>query len=88
MAGIGKPTVPDVLPLVNAIYRRHCAGCCLHVVTDDGNCEQGFAVSSLRWAREQGHADCIAAAEMLVLMTPTQRKKVYRSHSSCERLES
>lgn len=31
-----RPTVPDVLPLVRAIYERHCAGCCLHIVTDDG----------------------------------------------------
>lgn len=73
-----RPTVPEVLPLVRAVYQRHCAGCCAHVVIDDGNVDQEFTESSLERARELGHADCIALCEALVQMTPTQRRKLSR----------
>lgn len=76
-----KPTVPDVLPLVRAVYARHCAGCCLHILTDDGNVCQDDADYCLQRAQETGHADCLAAAELLVQMSPTQRRKVYATHS-------
>jgi hypothetical protein len=72
-----RPSVASVLPIVRRIYEGHCAGCCLHILTDDGNCEQSSADFCLQWARERGHEDCIAAAEMLVQMTDTQRRKVY-----------
>jgi hypothetical protein len=72
-----RPTVPDVLPLVRQIYERHCAGCCLHIMTDDCNIEQGHADFCLDWAKRQGHDDCIRAAEMMVQMTETQRKRIY-----------
>ena len=74
-----RPTVPDVLPLVRAIYERHFAGCCLHIVTDDGNVEQHHADFCVQYARERGHEDCLRAAEMLAAMTPTQRLRVYRA---------
>lgn len=69
-----------MLPLVRAIYERHCAGCCLHILTDDGNVEQEHADFCVEIARERGHADCLRAALMLAQMTPTQRQKVYRRH--------
>lgn len=75
---VDRPTVPDVLPLVHAIYARHAAGCCLHILTDDGNISDDDAAFCLSHARERGHADCIAAAEMLVQMTKTQRHQVYK----------
>lgn len=75
---VDRPTVPDVLPLVRAVYDRHCAGCCLHILTDDGNCEQDDADYCLQRARETDHADCIAAAELIVQMTFTQRKRLAR----------
>jgi hypothetical protein len=75
-----RPTVPEVLPLVRRIYERHCAGCCLHIVTDDGNIEQGHVDFCVQQAKDQQHADCLAAAEMLAAMTETQRRKVYATH--------
>lgn len=74
-----RPTVPDVLPLVRAIYERPdgICGCCLHIVTDDGNVDQDCADYCVTYARERGHADCLKAAEMLAAMTMTQRKQVY-----------
>lgn len=75
-----RPNVPDALPLVRAVYKRHCAGCCLHIVTDDCNVEQDDAEFCLAQARELGHTDCLAAATMLVQMTPTQRREIYKRH--------
>lgn len=71
-----KPTLPEVLPLVRAVYQRHVAGCCLHILTDDGNVGDDDAQFCLNKARDSNHADCIAAAEMLVRMSRTQRRKV------------
>lgn len=76
-----KPTLPEVLPLIRAVYGREGGGggCCLHILTEDGNVENSHVHFCLERAREQNHADCIAAAEMLLKMTKTQRTKVYRS---------
>ena len=71
-----KPAIPQALPLVRAVYRRHAAGCCLHILTDDGNVEHTDAHFCLDLARREGHSDCIAAAEMLVRMSRTQRRKI------------
>ena len=75
-----RPTVPDVLPLVNAVYRRNPLGCCLRILTDDGNVEKYHAAFCVDQARESGHTDCLQAAEMLAKMTRTQRLQVYRRH--------
>jgi hypothetical protein len=73
---LNRPTVPEVLPLVRAIYERNGVGCCLHILTDDGNVDNGSAQFCLETAKARGHADCIAAAEMLVKMSKTQRSNV------------
>jgi hypothetical protein len=76
-----RPTVPDVLPLIRAIYAKPegVCGCCLHIVTDDYNCEQSSIDYCLEYARERGHQDCIRLAEMLSAMTITQRTKAART---------
>lgn len=74
--GQERPTVPDVLPLVWAVYARHSAGCCLHILTDDYNCDNDDAAFCLERAVERGHGDCEAAARALVQMSKTQRLKV------------
>lgn len=79
----GRPKVPDLAPLIAAIYRRPNggAGCCLHVVTDDGNWE--CAAFCLDYAWEHGHPDCIAAAEMMAQMTESQiARATRRAHAS------
>lgn len=67
-----RPKVPDLVPLIQAVYRRHAAGCCLHVVTDDRNLERSNVEFVLDWARRAGHPDCVAAAEMMQRMTRSQ----------------
>ena len=76
-ANLNRTTVPEVIPLMQAVYERHCAGCCAHIVTDDDNCGQDSAEFCLAQARRNGHADCIALCEALVQMTPTQRHRLY-----------
>ena len=68
--------------LARLIYARHAAGCCLHVVLDDGNTDDEsvahcvpFAAASE--AEEPGvHHQCIELAGLLVSMTPRQRGAV------------
>lgn len=77
-----KPTVPEVIPLVEAVYARSAdnSGCCLHVMVDDKNCGQDTADYCLKYAKQQGHEECIAAAEAMAQMSNTQRRKVAASH--------
>jgi hypothetical protein len=76
-----KPTVPEVLPIVQRLYARHSAGCCWHIVLDDGNTEP----SSTKWVIDEWltKSDCNAPecrdlAELLPLMSTTQRDKLCR----------
>lgn len=73
-----KPTVPEVLPLVKALYKRNGVGCCLHVMLDDGNVSDSTAAFCLQCARDAGHHDCEELASKLRIMSPTQRKKLSR----------
>lgn len=76
-----KPTVPEVLPLARAIYARKggAVGCCLHIVLDDGNVEDGSVQYCLEQATEAKHEDCKELAEKLLQMSKTQRKKISSS---------
>ncbi len=67
-----RPKVPDLVPLIRAVYDSPLggAGCCLHVVTDDGNWDCAEYV--LEYARERKCPGCITAAEMMVQMTESQ----------------
>ncbi len=76
-----RPKVPDLVPLIKAVYASPAggAGCCLHIVTDDDN--YGCAADCLGWAieaeaKEPGqHTNCVKAAEMMTKMTKTQIAK-------------
>lgn len=81
-----RPKVPDVAPLVRALYRRHSAGCCWHIVLDDGNYD------SVAWCVEYieknggcqdsdhpGATECLELAKLLPLMSRTQLRKLARS---------
>ena len=70
-----RPTVAMALPLARQIYERHCAGCCLHVVLDDGNLDDECVRLTIASAE---HGDCRELAAMLLLMSRTQRAKLSR----------
>lgn len=73
-----RPTVPEVVPLIRAVYKRPDggAGCCLHVEIDDGNIGDVFMPGMLAAARAAGHPECIAAAEAFAQLTTSQRRRV------------
>lgn len=73
-----RPKVPDVLPLVRALYLRPggSVGCCLHIVLDDRNLDNSSVDFCVQQAREHSHADCESLALMLRQMTITQRRRV------------
>lgn len=75
------PNVPFVLPMVNAIYREHSAGCCLHNVLDDWNIEDSSVDFCAKYAAESGHAGCELLANTLRLMSRTQRAKLCKLKS-------
>jgi len=80
-----RPKVPDLVPLIAAVYASHRAGCCLHVVTDDDN--WGSAEFALGEARRNGHPACIAAAEMMVQMTESQISRAVKQVSDARYAE-
>lgn len=71
-----KPTIPEVLPAVRELYARHGAGCCLHIVLDDGNIHDSNIEFCIKYAIEEGHPECEALARRLLLMSRTQRLKL------------
>ncbi len=73
-----KPTVPEVLPVVQALYRRNGAGCCWHVVLDDGNTAKHFVLSTVEGG-VCGAPECMRLAELLPSMSVTQVTKLSRS---------
>ena len=78
-----KPTVPEVLPLINEYYEKdgNCAGGTLHVVLDDGNIETIFVKHAVEYARENNDEDGEKLGELLLKMSYTQRYKLYTRHS-------
>lgn len=75
-----KPTVPEVLPFVRALYRRSAVGCCWHVVLDDRNVEDFFvdvtARDVLSGANGCAAEECRELARVLPRMSCTQRRKL------------
>lgn len=77
----GKPTVPEVLPLVRAYFAKpgNAAGGALHIVLEDGNVETKYVEHCLEYARQCNDSDGVALAELLLKMSFTQRTKLARS---------
>jgi hypothetical protein len=82
-----RPTVPEVAAMLRDYYRLpgRGVGGAVHIVVDDGNCDQGSADYCARhaaeWAREWSgspeHADLdVRLARMLAQMTGTQRRRL------------
>lgn len=70
------------------LYKRHSAGCCLHVVLDDGNADDEV----VRWTLVnvggdacKDPAECRELAEILLRMSKTQRLKLGRGYEAAYR---
>jgi len=77
-----RPTVPQVLPLVNQLYKTFegGSGCCLHIVLDDNNINDHFIEYCLEIAEQKQHTFCQTICKLLLQMTLTQRHKICGSH--------
>lgn len=72
----------ELVPLGAAIYARHRAGCCLHVVLDDDNVDDDSVRHCAVLAAMEQHDDCAKLAAALGTMSKTQRRKLVRLISS------
>jgi hypothetical protein len=70
----------EMLPLAQAIYLHHAAGCCWHIVLDDRNvdddsvsyCRAFALINVLCRTRDE----CRALGDLMVRASRTQRKKL------------
>lgn len=69
-------TVADVRPYLRQLYDEHPAGCCLHIVTDDGNLEHGDVEFCMNEAEENGHDLCLALAIAIRSLSFSQRRRL------------
>lgn len=79
--GPDKPTVPDVMPLVNDYYRNNGTGGALHLVLDDGNVDDSHVSFCLNEAAQNDDLPGVHLALLLLRMSKTQRLKLAMSRS-------
>ena len=62
------------------IYSRHAAGCCWHVVLDDGNIETHLVEYTIAHdvpsCPDSSPKDCANIGPLILKMSPTQRRKL------------
>jgi hypothetical protein len=66
----------EAVQLVKDIYKEHCAGCCCHIVLDDGNIGNGSVEFCSNYAKKNECTKCIRMCELLSKMKKTQRLKM------------
>ena len=73
-----RPTVPQVIPLVKAYYEvpGNGVGGNLHIVLDDFNIKDYHIKYCLKQCKETGDSAGEELANMLMQMSPSQRRKV------------
>lgn len=64
---------PAARELVRSIYDRHGAGCCMHIVTDDGNIEDRDVQHCLAFVMKNECHECIALAALLLTIPESLR---------------
>jgi hypothetical protein len=74
----GKPTIPEVVPLIRDYYRKpeNGVGGHLHIVLEDSNIQDAHLRFCRDAAREAGDHDGQVLAEILLRMSKTQRAKL------------
>lgn len=74
----GKPTIPDILPLLLAYYAKpgNAVGGSLYTIMENGNIQDKHVQYCLDSARANGDDDGVLLAEMLLRMSKTQRSRL------------
>lgn len=62
--------------LRQSVYKRHGAGCCLHVVLDDANFSTAAVRECLNAAAIAGCRECVELGKLMLRMSKTQREKL------------
>lgn len=75
-----RPTVPEVMPLVKRLFELEPVGGNMHIVLDDGNLGVKSIKFCLEVALHEQDGLCITIASCMLLMTPTQRRKLLYSY--------
>lgn len=77
-----KPTVSQVMELVREYYRlpNNSVGGSLHIVLSDGNIEDSHVKFCIQWAKDHNDPEGVKLGELLLKMSKTQRKKLYKNH--------
>jgi hypothetical protein len=65
----------EMQPLVKAIYARHGAGCCWHVVLDDGNVGDDSVRFCIQEAQRNNCDCCKLLIPLMLRASRTQRLK-------------
>ena len=75
---MNKPTIPEVAPLVDALYASDhgTVGGHLHNVLDDGNLEDSSVAFCIAEAERDGCQPCLTLGKLLLRMSKTQRRKL------------
>lgn len=74
-----QPEIDRAIEMARQIYQRNAAGCCLHIVLDDGELSSGYIDYCIRQARKAGHEDCLELALLLSKLSLQSRLKVYKA---------
>lgn len=64
---------------IGFVLLRDCAGCCLHIVTDDDSFDDDFVNVALHLSTVAEHRDCLTAAQLLSMCTLEERAEAVRS---------
>lgn len=75
-----EPSFDALIARISAIYAGHGAGCCLHIVTDDGNVEADSVRYCLAQAKKRQHPECVKVANMLLALKEPQREAIYERY--------
>lgn len=66
-----------VIKLLREVYKDSAAGCCWHILADDGNIERGHVRFCVAECLKHDHPHCRAVMGPMSRLTYTQRAEVY-----------
>ncbi len=78
MEGTSKPTIPSVLARFAVYLEANPSWGSLHVVLDEGNVGDSTVVGCMEWAARHDDLEGIALADILLLMSKSQRGRMDR----------
>jgi hypothetical protein len=67
---------PRIKRRVTQLFNRSGAGCCLHIVVEDGNLRDDHVDFCIKEATDHRHSECEALARDIRALTEEQRKEV------------